>query len=424
MERHSMRRITSSAGFLLIALLLNCPPATAQDEDFVQLIKGNSLEGWRGDLESWQVKEGVLTGHADGTLRSNRFIVAEIEPVRNFELLAEVWVSPGGNSGLQYRSKERPDLGRFVVTGYQCDVVSNNDNYNGMLYEERGRRILSHTGEKVIIDTLGQPWVVGRMPVNHFAAGEWHQFRVLVEGNHHRHWIDGVPTADLIDLDEQKRSLSGIIGVQVHVGPKMEIRYRNMKLRRLADSLPVLTSHDAKISHDAEKVVPQGGWKQAGVFDMNAKLTKAKIGDAKNVYRAADIWLSAQPSVKDLSELPKLGIKTVISLRKPEELDWDEKESIESLGIKFVQVPFKEAEELTDDIFNQILELLKANAPGQGILLHCSSGNRTATVWLVHRVMNGRMAAEHAREEAARAGLTKPKFDDKAVNFLTRKKRM
>ena len=82
----------------------------------------------------------------------------------------KVKVSPTGNSGLQYRGTERPDLGESVVTGYQCDVVANRPDYNGMLYEERGRRILAHTGEKVVIDPKGQPWVVGQFPLKAFPA--------------------------------------------------------------------------------------------------------------------------------------------------------------------------------------------------------------------------------------------------------------
>jgi hypothetical protein len=143
--------------------------------------------------------------------------------VKNFEWRAKVRVSKGGNSGLQYRSVERPDLGESVVVVYQCDIVTNRDDYNGILYEERGRKILAHTGEKVIVDAKGQPWVVGTLEVKQFKAGEWHDFRVLVEGNHHRHWIDGHPTVDVIDLDEKGRKLEGILGMQVHVGPKMTI---------------------------------------------------------------------------------------------------------------------------------------------------------------------------------------------------------
>jgi hypothetical protein len=134
-----------------------------------------------------------------------------------------------------------------------------------MLYEERGRRILSHTGEKVIIDPAGQPWVVGQLPFKEFAAGEWHDYRVLVRGNHHQHWIDGHPTADLIDLDEKGRALEGVLAVQVHVGPTMEIQYKDFKIKHLPDSTPLQNTEDHPIPADAYGVRPQGrlpkGWK-------------------------------------------------------------------------------------------------------------------------------------------------------------------
>ena len=99
-------------------------------------------------------------------------------------------------------------------------MVANRADYNGMLYEERGRRILAHTGEKVIIDPRASPGSSGEFPLKEFKPGEWHDYRVLVEGNHHQHWIDGHPTVDVIDLDEKGRKLEGVLGVQVHVGPR------------------------------------------------------------------------------------------------------------------------------------------------------------------------------------------------------------
>jgi hypothetical protein len=204
------------------------------------------------------VEDGSLTGVADGKLDYNRFIVWRGGTVRNFELRVKVRVTPGGNSGLQYRSVERPDLGEAVVTGYQCDVVSNRPDYNGMLYEERGRRILAHTGEKVIIDPQGRPWVVGRFPLYDFKPGEWHEYRVAVRGNRHRHWIDGRPTVDVIDLDEKGRRLEGVLGFQVHVGPPMKIQYREIYLRRFRDDLPLITSERAQVPEGSVKVAPQG----------------------------------------------------------------------------------------------------------------------------------------------------------------------
>ena len=227
-------------------------------DGFEPIFNGRDLTGWEGSAEYWKVQDGCLTGTADGTLKYNHFIVWSGGDVANFELRVQVKVSPGGNSGLQYRGTERPDLGESVVTGYQCDVVAGRADYDGMLYEERGRRILAHTGERVIIDPQGQPWVVGEFKLRAFKPGEWHDFRVVVEGNHHRHWIDGHPTVDVIDLDEKGRKLKGVLGMQVHVGPPMTIQYRNILLKKLPSDLPLLTPDQAPIPADARKVVPQG----------------------------------------------------------------------------------------------------------------------------------------------------------------------
>ena len=214
-------------------------------EGFKAVFNGRDLTGWEGSPKYWSVEDGCLTGKADGTLKFNRFITWRGGTVKNFELRVKVKVSPTGNSGLQYRGTERPDLGESVVTGYQCDVVANRPDYNGMLYEERGRRILAHTGEKVVIDPQGQPWVVGQFPLKAFQPDEWHDYRVLAEGNHHRHWIDGHPTVDVIDLDEKGRKLEGVLAVQVHVGPPMTIQYKDFFLKALPDDLPLIKPEQA-----------------------------------------------------------------------------------------------------------------------------------------------------------------------------------
>jgi len=236
----------------------NEPQPPKPPEGFQAIFNGKDLSGWEGSSEYWSVKDGSLTGVTDGSLKYNRFIIWRGGTLRNFELRVQVNVTPGGNSGLNYRSQHRPDLGDGVVTGYQCDVVANQVDYNGMLYEERGRRILAHTGEKVIIDTEGQPWVVDKFPVREFKPGEWHDYRILVRGNHHQHWIDDHPTADVIDLDEKNRALEGILGVQVHVGPAMQIQYRDFFVKHLPDDLPIITPDQATIPASAAKVVPQG----------------------------------------------------------------------------------------------------------------------------------------------------------------------
>jgi len=232
--------------------------ARPDKDGFVRIFDGKSLRGWTGDTKYWSVKDGAITGVTDGSLKMNRFITWKHSTVRNFDLRVKVKVTAGGNSGIQYRGTSRPDLGLDIVTGYQCDVVANTPKYNGMLYEERGRRILSHTGEKVIVAPDGQPWVVGEMPVKEFSADEWHDFRVLVQGNHHQHWIDGHMTADLIDFDKKGRALEGVLAMQVHVGPAMKIQYKDFKIKHLPDNLPLLKPSDHPIPATAHGVRPQG----------------------------------------------------------------------------------------------------------------------------------------------------------------------
>lgn len=229
----------------------------APPKGFQTIFNGSDLSEWDGSSEYWSVKDGCLTGVTDGSLSHNHFIIWRGGELKNFELRVMVKVTAGGNSGLNYRSKVRPDLGEEVVTGYQCDVVPGHADYDGMLYEERGRRILAHTGEKAIVDEQGQPWVVDELPKKKFQSDEWHEYRVLAQGNHHEHWIDGLPTVDVIDLDVGKRALSGILGVQVHVGPVMVIQYRDFFLKRLSDDLAIISPEDAKIPASAVKVVPQ-----------------------------------------------------------------------------------------------------------------------------------------------------------------------
>lgn len=243
------------------------------EDGYYNLLEGSIGRNWTGNMDYWSLENGILKGTTDGNLKANSFISWKGSTIRNFDLKVKVRVSEGGNSGIQYRGRSRPDLGLDVVTGYQCDVVANISKYNGMLYEEKGRRILSHTGEKVIIDEKGRPWVTEMMPVKEFAPDEWHEYRVRVIGNHHQHWIDGHKTADLLDFDAEGRALDGVLAVQVHVGPAMSIEYKDFKIKHLPDNLPLQSAEDHPIPATAYGVRPQGklppDWKAPIFGELN-----------------------------------------------------------------------------------------------------------------------------------------------------------
>ncbi len=230
----------------------------AGKDGYQDLLSGNLQRNWSGNFDYWTLKDGILKGTTDGSLKANSFLSWKGSTIQNFDMKVKVRISKGGNSGIQYRGKSRPEIGLDVVSGYQCDIVANIPKYNGMLYEERGRRILSHTGEKVTIDEEGQPWVTEMMPVKEFTPGEWHEYRVRVLGNHHQHWIDGYKTADLLDFDENGRALEGILAIQVHVGPPMTVEFKDFKIKHLPDNLPLVERGEHPIPATAYGVRPQG----------------------------------------------------------------------------------------------------------------------------------------------------------------------
>lgn len=228
-------------------------------DGFANLIgPGNRLRNWSGDEKLWSQKDGVLIGETDGSLKMNRFLTWKAATVQNFDLRVKVRISKRGNSGIHYRAMSRSDLGLDVVTGYQCDIVAGRSRHNGQLHEEGGRKILAHAGEKVVADPPGGQWVTGTFEVREVESGKWNEYRVLAQGNRIRQWINGHPTADFIDMNQNKQTFEGVLALQVHKGPPMKVEFKEIRIKHLPDDLPVLKLKDHPIPKGSTGVQPQG----------------------------------------------------------------------------------------------------------------------------------------------------------------------
>ena len=256
-------RISFAVAISIVAGNSRGDESPAPPEGFQAIFNGKDLSGWEGSPEYWSVKDGCLTGVTDGTLKYNRFIIWRGGTLKNFELRVKVKVTPGGNSGLNYRSQHRPDLGD--ARRHRLSVRRRLQSGRLQRHALRGTRPPHpgpHGRKSHHRCARGSRGSSDKLPVKEFKAGEWHDFRVLVRGNHHQHWIDGHPTVDVIDLDEKNRTLEGILGVQVHVGPAMQIQYRDFFVKHLPDDLPIIAPEQATIPASAVKVVPQGTGKK------------------------------------------------------------------------------------------------------------------------------------------------------------------
>ena len=211
------------------------PAVAGSEADFRSLLKGNDLSGWDGDQRVWSIKDGVITGRstADRPLKDNTFLIWREGLLDNFELRLSYRIR-GGNSGVQYRSK---DLGNWSVAGYQADLEAG-QRYSGILYDERGRGILAERGEKTVVDETGRVKTLGSVgdsaelqaAIRH---EDWNDYVIVADGNHFIHKINGNVTVDVTDNQLDKRSRSGILALQLHAGPPMTVQFKDVRLKRL-----------------------------------------------------------------------------------------------------------------------------------------------------------------------------------------------
>ena len=220
---------------LLAVLALAVASAAAADPGFVPIFNGTSLEGWEGKPEFWSVQDGAIVGQttAEKPTKGNTFLIWRQGNVDDFELQLKYRIT-GGNSGIQYRSK---DYGDSVVGGYQGDFEAGTT-YSGILYEEKGRGILAKRGERVAIaadgtKTTGEPIGKTEDLQQTIKQGEWNDYRIVAQGPKLQHFINGQLMSETVDEQAEKRAAEGILALQLHAGPPMKVEFKDIHLKRL-----------------------------------------------------------------------------------------------------------------------------------------------------------------------------------------------
>ena len=149
-------------------------------------------------------------------------------------------------------------------------------------------------------------------------------------------------------------------------------------------------------------------------------LQKKKLGSTRPVHALGDILLAGQPQPEDFAILKQAGIKTIITLRKAQELPWNEADVAKQHGIKFVEVPFAGPDELKPEVFDQVLKILRDKKRGPTVL-HCGSANRVGGIWYAYRVLDGKQSPQTALAEAKVVGLRTPGYLQKAQEYVARR---
>ena len=150
------------------------------------------------------MQNGEIVGKTATGLKRNTFLKSQLA-VEDFRLSVKVKLTPNKeNSGIQFRSDPLPD---GEMRGPQADIGAG---WWGKLYEESGRGLLVKEG--------GEKFV---------KADDWNEYVVEARGSRVKAWINGHL---VFDYDDPKLSRRGVIGLQVHSGGPMEVRFKDLKL--------------------------------------------------------------------------------------------------------------------------------------------------------------------------------------------------
>jgi hypothetical protein len=208
---------------------------------FKQIFDGATLNGWDCDPDFWRVENRAIVGESkiNHQPKQNIFCIWKGGQPADFELRLQYRLTGinDGNSGIQYRSIERPDIAKWVLQGYQADIDLK-QTYTGQIYEERARGFLSLRGQLAHAIEDEKPVVLGSVGSSDelksfIKLNDWNDVDIVARGNILIQLWNGHLMSELIDDDPSASKAQGEIGIQLHRLPNcaMKIEVRNIRLK-------------------------------------------------------------------------------------------------------------------------------------------------------------------------------------------------
>lgn len=214
-----MKRFAVAALFVSSFVSYATPP---DKSSWKNLFDGKTLKGWKladgtaSGKAKYDVKNGEIIGISQ-TGTPNTFLLTD-QPYGDFIFECDVKVDNALNSGIQFRSLQRPEDGR--VNGYQMEIDPSDRAWSGGVYDEARRGWLCTPDNNP----------AGKAA---FHKNEWNRYRIEAIGSSIRTFVNGVPVSNLVD----DLTTKGYIALQVHgIGNDKEkegksIHWKNIRIQ-------------------------------------------------------------------------------------------------------------------------------------------------------------------------------------------------
>lgn len=215
MRRHGTITMLRAALLAVSVLAAGTTAAASDDDGFVPLFDGTTLEGWT-TTGNWVVEEGgVVTlkprPGEEGWQRYDAYLTTA-RTYKDFVIDLEFKIGKGGNSGVFLRVG---DPSSQVDTGFEVQIL-----------DTHGKENPGHHDCGGVIRTAAPSKNMAR------PAGEWNRYTITVDGQHLMVVFNGEKIVDL-QLDQtamKDRPMEGYIGFQDEA---KRVWYRNVRIKEL-----------------------------------------------------------------------------------------------------------------------------------------------------------------------------------------------
>ena len=229
-----MSLISRASSLGVVATLAFLSPLAAAPGPWKTLFDGKSTGAWRGynrdafPTDVWKVENGELKT-IEGA--KNPVDIITRDKYRDFELELEWKIKPGGNSGIIYRVAELPKPSETWHSGPEMQVLDDDKHKDAL-------------DPKTSAGSLYALVAPTNKTVN--PPGQWNKVRLVVNGTHVEHWLNGKKVVDADLASPEIKALiaaskfkaypqfaqerEGYVALQFHGD---EVAYRNVRIRRL-----------------------------------------------------------------------------------------------------------------------------------------------------------------------------------------------
>src|SRR5687768_10114536 len=203
MLRILLLTVAAALGCFPIAMSLAAEPAS--EEGFTKIFDGQTLEGWQGGKDGYEVKEGAIVSQPKGS--GNLYTAKEYG---DFHLKFEFKLTPGANNGIGIRQPPETEGRRQdpAFVGMEIQVIDDTS--------ERYKNIKEWQRHGSVYGVVPAKSGFVKPP------GEWNSEEIIARGKRITVILNG---QTIVDADVEEASAKGTLDGREHPGLKRESGY-------------------------------------------------------------------------------------------------------------------------------------------------------------------------------------------------------